>query len=142
LRRPDDVVASEMAGILPYYWGAPTLDLFGLCDTYVAEHGEVQVLGTGRIDHAYVASHRPTFYAFERFGMAASFYQGDFFVPYRNDYFLLEFPFGFFKSDRVAPMVMVRKDRPDVDALARAMGARLTDAGVRFRDYGRPTPPR
>jgi len=141
LRRPDDVVASEMAGILPYYWGAPTLDLFGLCDSYVAEHGKVQVLGTGRIDHAYVASHRPTFYAFESVGMAASFYQGDFFIPYRNDYDLLEFTFGFFKSDRVAPIVMVRKDRPQVEELARAMGARLTDAGVRFRDDGRPSPP-
>jgi hypothetical protein len=140
LRRAGDVVASEMAGILPYYWDAPTLDLFGLCDPYVAEHGAVQVLGTGRIDHAYVASHRPTFYAFERFGMAAAFYQGRFFTPHRNDYFLLEFPFGYFKSAQRSLMLMVRKDRPGVDELAQAVGAKLTDAGARFGDYGRPPP--
>ena len=139
LRRADDVVASEMAGILPYYWGAPTLDLFGLCDPYVAEHGQVQMLGTGRIDHAYVASHRPTFYAFESLTMAASFYQGDFFIPYRNDYDLLEFTYGFFKSDRVAPVILVRKDRPQVDELRRALGARLTDAAERLLGDGRAT---
>jgi hypothetical protein len=37
--RDDDVLATDMAGILPYYARVRTIDTFGLCDRYIAKHG-------------------------------------------------------------------------------------------------------
>jgi len=125
-------VASDMAGVLPYYWDAPTIDMYGLCDAHVAEYGQMQPNGAGRADLAYVAGLRPTFYAFNEGGMAKSFFQADYFARQRADYFLLEFPVGTFRSVRLAPALLVRKDRPAVAELAQALGARLIDAGERL----------
>ena len=120
--------------MLPYYWDARTIDMYGLCDAHVAEYGRVQPHGAGRADPAYIAGLRPTFYAFNQLGMAKSFYQAGYFEAQRADYFLLDFPAGTFRSTQLAPALLVRKDRPEVGEVARALGARLIDAGERLGD--------
>lgn len=91
-------------------------------------HARRHALGAGRGDLAYVAGQRPTFYAFNQPGMARSFFQSDFFVAQRPEYFQVEFPEGTFKSLHLAPALFVRKDRPALAEVERALGARLIDA--------------
>jgi hypothetical protein len=128
VRQPEDVVASDMAGVLLYYWDVRGIDMYGLCDAHVAERGRRDALGAGRGDLAYVAGQRPTFYAFNQPGMARSFFQADFFAAQRSEYFQVEFPEGTFKSLHLAPALFVRKDRPALAEVERALGARMIDA--------------
>jgi hypothetical protein len=37
--RPDDLIAVGPAGAVPYFSNLPTIDMLGLCDSWVAEHG-------------------------------------------------------------------------------------------------------
>ncbi len=60
---PDTLLAVHAAGILPYYAGLPTLDMWGLNDAHIAR-AEVDDLGEGiagheRHDYAYVLSREP-----------------------------------------------------------------------------------
>lgn len=136
-RRPDDRVVSAMAGILPYYWGVTTTDTYGLCDAYIAKHGAVLPLGIGRFDPAYLVSLAPTFYVFEFSYLAAEFYRLPEFAAHRDEYFMLQYPFGYLGSTAFEPpVVLVRKDRPDVRRMAEVLGARLVDAGEELRRIG------
>lgn len=61
---PGDTMAIGAAGALPYFARIPNLDLFGLCDEYIAHHG--QQIGT-RPGHqrfapqSYILQKNPTF---------------------------------------------------------------------------------
>jgi hypothetical protein len=137
VRRSDDRVVSAMAGILPYYWGAQTLDIYGLCDPHIAEHGKVMPLGIGRFDPSYLVAQQPTFYAFEFSFLAADFYQLPVFAPHRAEYYMLQYPYGYLGSTAFEPPVLlVRKDRPEVERVAQALGARLVEVGPELRRMG------
>jgi len=126
-----------MAGILPYYWGAQTLDIYGLCDPHIAEHGKVMPLGIGRFDPSYLVAQQPTFYAFEFSFLAADFYQLPVFAPHRAEYYMLQYPYGYLGSTAFEPPVLlVRKDRPEVERVAQALGARLVEVGPELRRMG------
>ncbi|MCU0657734.1 MAG: hypothetical protein MUF64_21475 [Polyangiaceae bacterium] len=66
--RPGDTMAVGAAGAMPYFARMPSLDLFGLCDAYIARHG-VQI-GTrpGHQRYAprwYILERQPTFLVLE-----------------------------------------------------------------------------
>jgi hypothetical protein len=137
VRRSDDRVVSSMAGILPYYWGAQTVDAYGLCDAHIAEHGALMPVGIGRFDPSYVAGMQPTFYAFEYSFVAAEFYELPVFAPHRDEYYMLQYPYGYLGSTAFdPPVLLVRKDRPEVERIAQALGARLVDLGQELRRMG------
>lgn len=137
LSRKDDVVATEVAGILPYYWGARTLDMLGLCDEHIARSGTPEPSGSGRVDVAYVAAQRPTFYAFNIVPEAARFYSRPEFAPFRAEYALLQFPYRYLQPLKELPItVFVRKDRKDLDSLVSAVGGRLIDPEAELRRLG------
>ena len=135
LARPSDRVASEEGGVLVYYWGIPAVDMYGLCDAHIARRGNPQPLGAGRADPAYVIAKRPTFFVFDRIGRAAVYYQHPAFAPDRHAFFALRFPRDYLATYSVGgpPVLFVRKDRPNVSAVAQALGARLVDAGEELR---------
>ncbi len=61
---PGTTLAVHAAGILPYYAGLPTIDMWGLNDAHIAK-APVQEMGKGiagheRADYAYVFARRPT----------------------------------------------------------------------------------
>ena len=67
---PDKVLAVHAAGILPYYTGLETIDMWGLNDAHIAR-APVDDLGKGiagheRHDYAYVLSRRPDYILPER----------------------------------------------------------------------------
>lgn len=67
---PDKVIAVHAAGILPYYAGLETIDMWGLNDAHIAR-APVEDLGKGipgheRHDYGYVLSRRPDFILPER----------------------------------------------------------------------------
>ncbi len=135
--RRDDVVATDIVGILPYYWGARVLDMYGLCDPHIARSGRPILLGTGRFDPGYVGARRPTMYAFNFADLAATFYREPAFAPYRDEYYLIRFPYGYLRELMTAPPTLfVRKDRPGVSDMAKALGASLVDAGEELRRTG------
>ena len=135
--RRDDLVISGMAGILPYYWGARTIDMYGLCDTHISGSGQPVPFGIGRFDPAYVVSKRPSFYAFEFPYFAVAFFELPEFAPYRNDYLMLQYPFGYLGSKTFSPPVLlVRKDRPERERLAQALGVRLVEVEPELRRTG------
>ncbi|HKO50812.1 MAG TPA: hypothetical protein VJV79_23995 [Polyangiaceae bacterium] len=137
LAREDELVATEYAGILPYYWRAPTLDMLGLCDPHIARHGAPQPLGAGRKDLTYVVAQRPTFYAFNLASEAAIFYSEPAFASQRDEYALLQFPYRFLEPLQALPLtVFVRKDRKDVEGLARAVGGQLIDPALELKRLG------
>lgn len=135
--RPDDLVATEIAGILPYYWGTPTLDMLGLCDAHIARSGTPTPRGSGRVDVAYVAARRPTFYAFNVASEAARFYVEPAFANYRREYAMLQFPYRFLQPLQALPLtIFVRKDRKELDSLLRAVGGKLIEPEAELKRLG------
>jgi hypothetical protein len=62
--KPGDTMAVGAAGAMPYWAELPNLDLFGLCDEYVAHHGDQIGSRPGHqrfAPHAYILQKRPTF---------------------------------------------------------------------------------
>ena len=130
VNRSDDHVVSAMAGILPYYWGARTTDMYGICDAHIARSGTLLPLGIGRFDSRYLVAQNPTFYAFEYATMAADFYASKEFATDRDRYLMIQYPYGYLGSKSFSPpTIFVRKDRPEVERVAKALGAKLVDAG-------------
>ena len=135
LKRPGDVVASDTGGILPYYWGIEVIDTVGLCDSYLARHGKL-LAGIGKTELVYVAEQQPTFYVFTYPSGAAGLYRNPLFSPYRDDYYLLKWPWQYY-GKRLAPItLLVRKDRPDVHQFAAALGGTLLDPEAELRRTG------
>src|SRR5262249_17858476 len=61
---PGDTMAAGAAGAMPYHAGIPNLDLFGLCDEYVAHHGDKIGSRPGHQRFApmsYIKQRAPTF---------------------------------------------------------------------------------
>jgi hypothetical protein len=61
---PGDTMAIGAAGAMPYFARIPNLDLFGLCDSYIAHHGLVIGSRPGHqrfAPHHYLLERNPTF---------------------------------------------------------------------------------
>lgn len=64
LAEPHEWMAVGAAGAMPYYAGISNLDTFGLCDEFVAHHGELVASRPGHQRFApfdYILRRRPTF---------------------------------------------------------------------------------
>ncbi|MGE5784320.1 MAG: hypothetical protein ACM3ZE_07005 [Myxococcales bacterium] len=133
-----DLVASELAGVLPYYWQAPTVDMFGICDAHIARTGIPQQFGVGRTAAEYVVAKKPSFFVFACMETAAAFFAGPAFEPYRDEYYLLQYPYAYAKTFKAGapPAILVRKDRPESSRLEQVLGAQLIDAGQELRRTG------
>jgi hypothetical protein len=134
-KEPGDVVASDIGGVLPYFWKIKMLDIFGLCDAHLAHHGNLYP-GIGKSEIPYIVSHKPTFLAFTFPIGAASFFNHPEFAPIRNDYFLIKWPWQYY-ARRFHPItILVRKDRPNVQKFAASLKSTLVDPEEEFRRTG------
>jgi len=132
-RRDDDLLATDMAGVVPFYSGMRALDMNGLCDRYIALHGSP--LGPmGKIDRRYVIERRPTFFQPNFTGEMRALYDDPAFAPMRGDYYAV-ITDGYRKAARVRDrkLLAVRKDRPGVRELAVSLGAELVDLGQQLQ---------
>ncbi|MGC4066439.1 MAG: hypothetical protein QM784_17765 [Polyangiaceae bacterium] len=137
IRREDNRVVSATAGILPYYWEAPSIDMFGLCDRHIAKNGKPLPFGLGRSAPDYLVAQRPTFYAFEYVGVAVEFFASREFAKERGKYALVQYPAQYLGAKNFnAPTLFVRKDRPELDRIERALGGKLVDAEQELRRLG------
>ncbi len=131
--RPDDVMATDMAGVVPFYSGMRTIDMNGLCDREIALHGKP--LGAmGKVDRPYVIGRKPTFFQPNFVGEMRALYDDPSFASMRDDYYAVMTPgyrAGIHIRDR--KILAVRKDRPGVRDLAAALGADLVDLGQQLR---------
>jgi hypothetical protein len=69
---PTVLLAIHSAGIIPYYSGLETLDMWGLSDLHIAhkkmpDMGKKGQVGHQKSDTPYVFSRRPTYYVDEQF---------------------------------------------------------------------------
>jgi arabinofuranosyltransferase len=132
LRRDDDLMVTDTAGMIPFYSKIRTVDLIGLCDAYIAEHGTP--LGTmGKYDYDYVIRKRPTFYQFGFLEAAKLVYTNPIFREQGDEYWVVETPFFRREAANDKSILLVRKDRPGVEALAESMGGTLVDFGDELR---------
>lgn len=135
VRRDDDTMVTDMAGVVPFYSKIKTIDLLGLCDAYIARHGTP--LGTmGKFDYDYVIRQRPTLYQFGFMDPAKIVYEHPRFREQGDEYWVVETPHFVRAAPRDKKILMVRKDRPGAEDLARALGGTLVDLGVELRKLG------
>jgi hypothetical protein len=121
IRREDDILATDLAGRVPYDSGLRTLDVFGLCDKKIAQLGT----SAGRYGKHYwprVAEVRPSLFYFQGAQEFKRMYEHPSFAPLRDDYLYVRTPFLKNMPQRV---FLVRKDRPDVDLLEQTLRAEL-----------------
>jgi hypothetical protein len=119
-----EVLATDMAGRVPYFSGIRTIDMFGLCEPYIAHHGK-PVLHMGKTDYAYVYNKRPDYYfynfAFSVRGMMTS----QDFRSYANDYWVVMTPFAARPANRGGKVLLARKNLPRLGELVRRLHATL-----------------
>jgi hypothetical protein len=135
LRRDDDVLATDIAGIIPYYARMRTVDMFGLCDRHIATKG-AHGSKMGKVDYAYVASRRPTFFVLNFMTGVADLYRQPSFAALRDSYWLVRTPYD--RNPRVPSRdkkpLLVRKDRPGMEELKRTLHAELVDVTAALGD--------
>ena len=126
--RPDDLLATDMAGIIPYYSGLPTLDMNGLTDRHIATEGEPYG-PMGKIDRAYVISRRPTFIQTNNVGEVRALFAEPTFP--RDAYAAVitrPYQVALGRGLRDRKLLVVRKDRHGFAELAAALdGAVFVD---------------
>jgi hypothetical protein len=123
---PSDLLATDMAGRVPYYSGMRTLDVFGLCDGHIARHG-TRVHHMGRVDWPYVFARRPSYYFYNFASGVEAMLVHEAFRPYRQDYVALETPFDRFRGYRDRKVLLSRRDHPRLPELVARLNARLID---------------
>jgi len=57
INQDGDLMATDIAGIIPFYAKMPTVDMFGLCDRHIAHHG-VRGSKMGKTDYPYTSPRR------------------------------------------------------------------------------------
>jgi len=122
VRRDDDLMATDMAGIVPYYSGMRTIDMNGLCDREIALHG-LPYGPMGKIDRPYVIGRKPTFFQPNFVGEMHALWDDPAFAPMKGDYYAVitdEYRKGAGIRDR--KLLVVRKDRPQEKELIAALG--------------------
>jgi hypothetical protein len=136
MTHPDELVVTDSAGILPYYWGARVRDFDGLCDAHIAQFGTPQIWGTGRALPTYLFDQRPAWYAFRNAHDATVYYRNPAFVSQSTDYYWLKFtdPARYRVTDnRELPILLVRKDASGVALVKETLGANLIELGADLR---------
>ncbi|HEY5960843.1 MAG TPA: hypothetical protein VIV60_30015 [Polyangiaceae bacterium] len=139
VKRHDDVLVSEQAGLLPYYWQVRTLmGMAGPLDTAAARCGSVDRPNQGETDASDVPVINPTFYAFAHASNAAELFSSSAFADKRKDYYMVQYPHKYLAAYGLGapPIIFVRKDRPDTKQVADALGVRLVDAVTELRRIG------
>ena len=123
-QKGNEVLATDMAGRVPYTSRLYTVDMFGLCDTHIARYGTA-TLHMGKIDHAYVYRKRPDFYFYNLTYTVRAMILSQAFQPYVNDYWVVTTRFAAETANRHGKILLARKDLPRLDALVRQLSARL-----------------
>ncbi len=126
VRRDDDWLATDMAGSFPYLSRLPTIDMFGLCDPYIARHGERWGV-MGKLDWDYVIARKPTFYWFNFTSWIADLYKKPAFATQSDEYWALVTPEYRRYPGGDRKLLLVRRDRRDLARVVEALGATLVD---------------
>lgn len=122
---PDERIAVNTAGALPYASGQPTIDMLGLVDREIARH-PVYVVSLGWAGHRrgwgeYVLSRRPRVVVwYNSAGLAEPHYLGDHQLA-ENPYFRFFYPL---RREKVTP------PEPEGEVLARFLGTPFGDGGA------------
>ncbi len=119
-----ELLATDMAGRVPYTSRLRTLDMFGLCDRHIAQHG-MPMLHMGRIDPSYVYSKRPDFFFYNLTNTVHWMFESHEFLPYANDYWVVTTPFAAKTGNRHGKILLARKDLPRLAELVRHLDAKL-----------------
>jgi arabinofuranosyltransferase len=135
VKRDDDLLATDMAGFVPYYSGLRTLDLLGLCDAHIGRFGTPYGV-MGKTDWSYAIQRRPTFYQLNSLDWAKRLFQHPTFIQQGDQYWAVLTPFYLRARGGDRKLLLVRKDRPDLDALTKALGATLVDSVEELRRQG------
>jgi hypothetical protein len=124
-----EVLATDMAGRVPYFSGIRTIDMFGLCDTYIAHHGK-PVLHMGKTDYPYVYRKQPDYYFYNyAFSVRGMMVSRDF-RAYANDYWVVMTPFAARPANQGGKVLLARKNLPRLAELVTRLNARLVDPKV------------
>jgi arabinofuranosyltransferase len=126
IRQPGDVLATDMAGYIPYYSHIETIDTLGLCEPYIARHG-TRYGEMGKLDQPYVIAKRPTFWQLNFTSAFRDLYREPSFAPFAHDYWAIITPAYLRYPGGDRKLLLVRKDRPDLKRLVAAFGARLVE---------------
>ena len=120
----NEVLATDMAGRVPYASRLRTLDLFGLCDAHIARYG-TPTLHMGKIDHSYVYRKRPDFYFYNVTGTVRAMIQSPDFQPYASDYLVIATPFATKSANHYGKILLARKSLPHLTELVHRLDAKL-----------------
>jgi hypothetical protein len=135
VRLPTDTLATDMVGIVGYYSRMQMIDEMGLCDRHIARYGK-RVPTFGKVDHAYVARRRPTFFMFHGVGHMRVYYNDvKEFESQRQDYLVILTPHAKRARDRGHRILAVRKDRPDLERVRQVFEAELVDPLVFLQSW-------
>lgn len=134
-RRDDDVLATDLAGMIPYYARMRTIDTMGLCDREIAQHGS-SFGAMGKLHWNYVISRKPTFVIFNFSDGIRLLYQQPAFADQRESYFAVITPSYLSLPPREQKLLIVRKDRPGIQELAARHDWRLIDAREELHRLG------
>jgi len=130
--RDDDLYATDMVGIIPYYSGLRTLDVLGLCDPHIARHGQ-RFGAMGKTDWKYVIERKPTYYQFNFPEWVKRLYGDPDFASQVDDYWALLTPGYLATETRDRKLLLVRKDRPELERLVKATNGKLVDPRQELR---------
>jgi len=135
VRRPDDTVAADMIGVLGFYSRMHVIDMMGLCTKHIARYG-TRFGSFGKVDDDYVARQKPTFYMFHSLD-ALRLYYGSVsdFAPQRSDYVVVVTPYAKRAHDPNERVLVVRKDRPDLDQVRRVFDATFMELDEYIRSW-------
>ncbi len=114
----DDVVATDIAGRVPYFSGLVTIDTYGLCDREIALKGT----RAGRFGKNYwpaVARRKPTILYFNGNTEFLKMYRHESFAELKSDFVMVK---NFWRRTKRPKLLLFRKDRPNLDAVERMFG--------------------
>jgi arabinofuranosyltransferase len=121
-----ELLATDMAGRVPYFSKIRTLDVFGLNDAHIARHG-TPLLHMGKTDFAYVYPKRPSYYFYNVRQNIRYMYDSEAFRPFANDYWLVITPFFAAQHGSRGKVLLVRKDLSRLQELLRNLDATVID---------------
>lgn len=124
-----ELLATDMAGRVPYFSKLRTLDMFGLCDTHIARHGQ-PVLHMGKTDFPYVYRKRPDYYFYNVAQSVRTMVTSPEFRPFAHDYWIVMTPFSRDHAHQHGKILLARKDLPRLPELVHRLNATLVSPGL------------
>jgi hypothetical protein len=135
LLREQDIVATELAGVVPYKIKAKSIDMLGLCDRHIASHGEHQE-SFGKRSLGYVIAQHPDFYLFQSARDAVPLYGHAAFAPYEGYYRVIATDDYLQFETGEPPMLLVRKDFPRLPEVLEGLQAHTVSFEGELRRLG------